>query len=81
MYFAQLAMDHAAARHESTSCVRKHNALGCPHKQLGLHFAFELCDALAYRRLRDADASGRRAKAARVNGCQQVSDLIESHWR
>ena len=79
MDFAQLAMDHAPSGHESTARSGKHNALGCPQKQLSLHFAFELRDALAYRRLGDADTSCRRAQAARLDDGQQVSDLVEPH--
>ena len=79
MDFAQLALDHAPTRHESTPRGCKHDALGCSQKQLSLHFAFELCDALAYRRLGDADTSCRRAQAARLDDGQQVSDLVEPH--
>jgi len=79
MDFAQLFVDHTPTRDETTACGCRHNALGCTQEQLGLHFAFELCDALAYRRLGDADTSCRRAQAARLDDGQQVSDLVEPH--
>src|SRR5262245_28554375 len=76
---AQLALDHARP---GEKCLPRWGG-ACTARgalqELDLKLGLELLDAFRDRRLRDADAAGRTAQAARLNDGDEIADLLDAH--